>query len=202
MLRRSAFPARMTSPAAGYRAWGETVRHFLHIAKVKVPKLFGALLIMLAATGSSSAAALSLQDVAGTWKLLTSVRQEVATGRTVDNLGAHPNGILVITPEGRFIIVETAEGRRPAQTVEEFANLQKTELAYSGLASFAANPQNPQALKMINHVDIAWNEEWLNTDQVRTLTVEDGRLIIKTTPIKNPVSGDLAVATLVFERTK
>jgi hypothetical protein len=180
------------------------VRQSMPIAKVQAAKPGGALLMIFAATGigSSSAAALSPQEVVGTWKLLTSVRQEVATGRTVDNLGAHPNGILVITAEGRFIIIETGEGRRPAQTIEEFANLQKTELAYSGMVSFAADPQNPQALKMINHVDIAWNEEWLNTDQVRTLTLEGGRLTIKTPPIKNPVSGDLAVSTLVFERTK
>jgi len=180
------------------------VRRFLHVARVEGARWLGALLMIPVATGigGSSAAALSPQEVVGTWKLLTSVRQEVATGRTADNLGAHPNGILVITPEGRFIIVETGEGRRPAQTVEEFANLQKTELAYSGMVSFSADPQNPQALKMINHVDIAWNEEWLNTDQVRTLTLEGGRLTIKTPPIKNPVSGDLAVSTLVFERTR
>jgi hypothetical protein len=135
-------------------------------------------------------------------ELLTSVRQEVASGRTVDNLGAHPNGILVIIPGGRFIIIETGEGRRPAQTTEEFASLQKSEIAYAGIASFSADPQNPQALKMTNHVDIAWNEEWLNTDQVRTLMLEGRRLTIKTPPIKNPVSGDLAVSTLVFERTK
>jgi hypothetical protein len=55
---------------------------------------------------------------------------------------------------------------------------------------------------MTNHVDIAWNEEWLNTDQVRTLMLEGRRLTIKTPPIKNPVSGYLAVSTLVFERTK
>jgi hypothetical protein len=30
----------------------------------------------------------------------------------------------------------------------------------------------------------------LNTDQVRTMTLEGGRLTIKTPPIKNPVSGD------------
>jgi hypothetical protein len=27
------------------------------------------------------------------------------------------------------------------------------------MVRFAADPQNPQALKMTNHVDIAWNEE-------------------------------------------
>jgi Lipocalin-like domain len=143
-----------------HRVREEAVRRFLQIVKVQGAKRCGALLMILAAAGigSSGAAALSAQEVVGTWKLLTSVRQEVASGRTVDNLGAHPNGILVITPEGRFIIIETGEGRRPAQTTEEFASLQKSEIAYAGMASFSADPQNPQALKMINHVDIAWTK--------------------------------------------
>jgi Lipocalin-like domain len=146
------------------------------------------------------AGALSLQDIAGTWKLLTSVRQAVGSDKVVDNLGAHPNGMLIVTAEGRFMIVETAEGRKPATTTEEFAALQKSELAYSGLITLSPDPQNPQGLKMVNHVDIAWNEEWVGTDQVRFLSLADGRLTIRTLPIKNPITGELAVATLVFER--
>ena len=45
----------------------------------------------------------------------------------------------MITPGGRFIIIETGEGRRPAQTTEEFASLQKSEIAYAGIASFPWN---------------------------------------------------------------
>jgi hypothetical protein len=165
----------------------------------------GVTCLMIAAGVSmaiTQAAALSPQEIFGTWKLLTSVRQELNTGKVVDNLGAHPNGILVITSEGRFIIVETAEGRKPAQSIEEFADLQKSEIAYSGTITLLPDPQNPEALKMINHVDIAWNEEWLGTDQFRTITIENDHLIIKTAPIKNPISGQIAIATLVFERSR
>jgi hypothetical protein len=148
------------------------------------------------------ARALSPQEIVGTWNLLTSVRQVVGTDKTVDNLGAHPNGKLVITPEGRFIIIETAEGRKPANTMEEFAALQKSEIADSGLITVSPDWQNPQGLKMVIHVDIAWNEEWVGTDQVRFLSLDGDRLTIKTPPIKNPISGEMAVATLVFERSK
>jgi hypothetical protein len=31
------------------------------------------------------------------------------------------------------------------------------------MVTFSPDPNNPQGLKMINQVDIAWNEEWANT---------------------------------------
>jgi hypothetical protein len=129
-------------------------------------------------------------------------RQVVGTDKVVDNLGAYPNGILVITPEGRFIIIETAEGRKPAKTTEEYSALQKSEIADSGPITFSPDPQNPQGLKLVIHVDIAWNEEWTGTDQVRFVSLDGDRLTIKTPAIKNPITGEPAVATLVFERTK
>jgi hypothetical protein len=157
-------------------------------------------LFVLAA--GAPAGALSPQDVVGTWKLLTSVRQAVGSDKIVDNIGPHPNGILVITAEGRFIIIETAEGRKPATTTEELAGLQKTEIAYSGLITLSPDTEDPRRLKMLNRVDIAWNEEWVGTEQSRFLSLDADRLTIKTSPMKNPISGELAVATLVFERTK
>jgi hypothetical protein len=60
------------------------------------------------------------QDVVGTWKLLSGVRQVAGSDRVVDNLGAHPNGVMIITPEYRFIVIFTAaDGRKPAATTED-----------------------------------------------------------------------------------
>jgi hypothetical protein len=162
------------------------------------------ILIGLSALGcfASPASALTPEDIVGTWKLLSSVRQVQGADKVVNNLGAHPNGVLVITPDHRFIIIETADGRKAATTTEEFAGLQKSELAYSGRITFTPDPNNPQGLKMTNSVDIAWNEEWTGTDQVRFLSLDKDHLTIRTPLIKNPVSGEMAVATLVFERSK
>jgi hypothetical protein len=117
--------------------------------------------------------ALEPQDVVGTWKLLSSVRQVAGSDKVIDNLGAHPNGVLIITPEHRFIVIFTAaEGRRPATTTEEFAALQKSQIAYSGLATLSPDPDNPNGLKLLNKVDIAWNEEWTGTVQTRFLSLK------------------------------
>ena len=147
--------------------------------------------------------ALEPQDVVGTWKLLSSVRQVAGSDKVIDNLGAHPNGVLIITPEHRFIVIFTAaEGRRPATTTEEFAALQKSQIAYSGLATLSPDPDNPKGLKLLNKVDIAWNEEWTGTVQTRFLSFEGNRLTIRTPLIKNPYTGEMAISTLLFERSK
>jgi len=111
-------------------------------------------------------------------------------------------GVLVITPDYRFTIIETADGRKAATTTEEFAALQRSELAFSGLATFSPDPNNPNGLKMVSNVDIAWNAEWVGTLQTRFLTLDGNRLTIRTEPHKNPHNGELAISTLVFERAR
>ena len=160
------------------------------------------LAFMLMAGAVGPARALSAEDLVGTWKLLSTVRQTVGSDRVVDNFGAHSNGVMIITPDCRFIIIETADGCKPAKTTEEFAALQKSELAYSGLVKFSPYPNNPQGLKMVNNVDIGWNEEWTGTGRTRFLSLDGNRLTIRTGPLKNPITGEMASATMVFERAK
>ncbi len=63
-------------------------------------------LIALMIGPASQAWALSPQDLVGTWKLLSTVRQEIGSDKVVDNFGAHPNGVMVITSDHRWIIIE------------------------------------------------------------------------------------------------
>ncbi|HYM04892.1 MAG TPA: lipocalin-like domain-containing protein [Stellaceae bacterium] len=148
---------------------------------------------------AEAASALSPNDVIGTWRLLSNVREDVETGKKEDNLGAHPSGVLILTPDHRFMIVEVAEGRKASDTTEGLAALQKSMLAYTGV--FTLSP-DPQGLKMVNHVEISSNEAWTGTDQVRFLSMEGDRLVIKTPPIKNAFTGRPAVSTLLWQRSK
>ena len=150
----------------------------------------------------SSGWALSQEELVGSWKLLSTVWQAVGSDKVADNLGSNPHGVLVITPDYRFTIIETADGRKAATTTEEFAALQRSELAFSGLATFSPDPNNPNGLKMVSNVDIAWNAEWVGTLQTRFLTLDGNRLTIRTEPHKNPHNGELAISTLVFERAR
>lgn len=159
-------------------------------------------LAALTVCAAHPAAALSPEDVVGTWKLLSTVRQVEGSDKMLNNLGEHPHGVLVITSDHRFILIEAAGGRKPASTTEEFAALQKSEVAYSGLVTFSPDPDNPRGLKTVTTVDIAWNEEWTGTSQTRFLSLDGNRLTMRTPLYKNPLTGEMAVSTLVFERSK
>ena len=151
---------------------------------------------------SSAAYAISPEDIIGTWKLISNVRQEAGSDKIENNLGENPSGVLVLTRDHRFIVLFTAADRKPASTIEDRAALQNTHIAYTGLATFEPDASDASRLKMTNKVDIAWNAEWAGTAQVRFLSLEGGRLTIKTPLIKNPYTGQQTVSTLVFERSK
>lgn len=151
---------------------------------------------------SSAAYALSPDDIIGTWNLVSNVRQAAGSDKIENNLGENPRGVVIITPEHRFIALFTSADRKPATTTEESAALQNSHTAYSGLVTFAPNPADAAGLKMTTKVDIAWNAEWAGTTQVRFLSLAGDRLTIRTPMIKNPYTGQDAVATLVFERAR
>lgn len=148
------------------------------------------------------ALAISPDEVVGTWRLVSDVRQAVGSDKIENNLGEAPAGVLIITPEHRFIALFTAADRHPPRTTEDFARLQNSEIAYTGRVSFEPDPADPNRLKMTNKVDIAWNVEWAGSTQVRYLSIAGNQLTIRTPPIKNPYSGGNAVSTLVFERAR
>jgi Lipocalin-like domain len=102
-------------------------------------------LIALTIGAPAPACALTPEDLVGTWKMLSTVRQLEGDDKVINNLGEHPKGIMIITPDYRFIIIETGDGRKAASTTEEFAALQKSELAYSGLVTFSPDPIIPKA---------------------------------------------------------
>jgi hypothetical protein len=55
--------------------------------------------------------------------------------------------------------------------------------------------------KFITEVDVAWNEAWVGTEQVRFWRLEGDRLHIVSAPIPNPnVQGSMMIGTLVWER--
>ena len=88
----------------------------------------------------------------GTWKLVS--WQVIAEdGTPHDVFGASPKGYLVLTPDGRSIVVTTAAGRRAGMDDTSRAALHKSMLAYSGRYRVEGND-------FITTVEVSWNEEW------------------------------------------
>lgn len=111
--------------------------------------------------------------IAGTWKLLSYVVEVQSTGERLSVMGEKPNGYVTFLPEGRVFFLLTGEGRKPAKTDRERAELLDTLVAYSGTYSVGEDTWT-------TNVDVAWNPEWVGTKQVRAFKLEGDRLDILT----------------------
>jgi Lipocalin-like domain len=108
----------------------------------------------------------------GTWKLISAVMvmEDVETKEQKLLWGEHPNGYI-----DRWIVVQTAEGRATPKIDEDRSTAFRTMLAYSGKFRTEGN-------KVIIKVDIAWDESWNGTEQVRFYRVDEDKLYIEAAP--------------------
>jgi hypothetical protein len=131
----------------------------------------------------------------GTWKLLSAVHEDVATKERKAVYGEHPNGYLVFTPEGRAFVILTADGRKVPQTEQERAAALISMSAYAGKYRLEGD-------KFITKADVASNEAWKDTDQVRFYRLDGDKLYIETAPFSAPTFGGSTVrGILAWQRT-
>ena len=133
----------------------------------------------------------------GVWKLVSFDVERQATGERRPQYGAKPNGYMVFTPEGRWIGMVTAEGRKPGSMDAERLALYRTLIAYSGMYTVEGD-------KFITKVDISWNESWTGTEQVRTYKLYGDRLDIMSQwqPATNLPELGMTRGILTWERVK
>ena len=126
----------------------------------------------------------------GAWKLITH-DTEFQDGSAPRKLfGNNPPGYLIFTSEGRMMAVLEAEGRKPAKTDEDRANLLRSVAAYSGLYRLEQD-------KWITKVDVAWTPLLHNTEQLRYFKLDGDRLEVIT-----PWSPDARLPGQPVTRTK
>jgi hypothetical protein len=113
-------------------------------------------------------------QVVGTWKLVSYVVEVKTTGEKMMVMGDNPSGYVVFNPEGRVFFVLTGDGRKPGKTDAEKAALLNTLVAYTGTYRVEDG-------KWITKVEVAWNPEWVGTEQVRPFVL-DGNLLKVLTP--------------------
>jgi hypothetical protein len=147
-------------------------------------------------------AGLALADdnpLLGTWKLKSFVRQDAATGERRPALGEHPEGYLGYAPDGRMYAL-FAEGSRVVPsgdqpTDAERVQLHRSMVSYAGTYTIAGD-------KVVHHIDIAWNNARLGSDQVRFFKLDGDRLTLTTERNKSPIDGSEGFGVLEFERIK
>jgi len=70
--------------------------------------------------------------IVGTWKLVSVVYEDAQTKERTPVLGLHSKGYQIATPEGRWLALVTAEGRKVPQTDTERATALRTMISYTG----------------------------------------------------------------------
>lgn len=135
-------------------------------------------------------------QIVGTWKLVSVMYEDQQTKELTPVLGQHPKGSQIATPEGRWLALVTAEGRKAPQTDEERAQALRSMISYSGRYRVEDN-------KVITKVEIAWNESWVGGEQVRFIRFDGDKLYIESPPMPHPNVGGKVVRVIVtWEREK
>lgn len=119
-----------------------------------------------------------VDELYGTWRLLSWAREVVDTGE---------RGISV--RESRPKPTDLAK-----MTDQERADLFKTMVAYGGTFRVEGN-------RFITNVDISWNENWTGTLQPRNFKIDGKRLIISVDP-QVGVDGRRVTAVLTWEKVQ
>ncbi len=158
-----------------------------------------AAIVAIALFGTASLALADDNLLVGTWKLKSFVRQDVATGDRRPALGEHPDGYLGYGLDGRMYAIFVAGGRVvPAgdqPTDEERVQLHRSMIAYAGTYTISGD-------RVVHHIDIAWNNARLGSDQVRFFKLAGDRLSLTTERNKSPIDGSEGFGVLEFERVK
>jgi Lipocalin-like domain len=141
-------------------------------------------------TGSSDAST----RILGVWKLVSFEAGIQATGQKESVMGQNPTGFAIFT-QTRALFLLTGEARMPAKTVQERADLLNTLVAYTGTYRLEGE-------EWITNVDVAWNPEWIGTEQKRFFKLEGDRLQVLATWRVHPNWPDKGMTRriLTFER--
>jgi hypothetical protein len=99
------------------------------------------------------------------------------TGESTDMYGPEPLGYLVLTAEGRMMVIETARDR-PQHN--DSAALFESMMAYSGRYRVLDDD------RFVIKVDIAWHPAWMNTEQTRAFAIDGDLLSVTTIGLVHP----------------
>ncbi len=154
------------------------------------------LALLLAAMPARADDASDREKIVGTWKLVSVVYEDQESKARTPVLGQHPKGYQIATPEGRWLALVTADGRKVPQTDEERAQALRTMISYSGRYRVEGG-------KVITKVEVAWNEAWVGGEQVRFIRFEGDLLHIESPPMPHPNVGGKVVRVIVtWQRDK
>jgi hypothetical protein len=148
----------------------------------------------------SSTAPAEEQEFAGNYQLISATRKILDTGQVEATYGEKPKGLAMYGKDGHFIILITYDGRPKPESIEKMTDQQRADLhrmmtAYGGTYTFDGK-------KVVHHLDLAWNEVWAGTTNIRDVERDGDRIIYVTRPAPFASDGKMSVVTLIWEKLK
>jgi hypothetical protein len=135
--------------------------------------------------------------VVGIWELVSLEIEVQETGQIEPPMGERPTGYAMFTQQGRAFFILTGELREPPTNDEQRAALLNTLVAYTGTYRVEGD-------KWITKVEVAWNPEWVGSEQTRFFKL-DGDCLKVLSPwrvMPNWPSKGMTRSILSFERSK
>jgi hypothetical protein len=156
-----------------------------------MPKLTPIIVLVMLCLGVRPAFANDQARLVGAWTLVSYEVEQQATGARQPVLGQHPSGSIVFTPEGRMMVVLTAEGRKPPTTDQDRAELLKSLVAYTGLYRL-------EGQKWVTSVDVSANPAWVGGEQTRFFKFDGDRLQESTGWMSWPLHPDMGAVRFIL----
>jgi hypothetical protein len=140
-------------------------------------------------------------SIVGTWRLISMLSRDPATGEETRMWGDHPCGFLTYTPGGHYSVVLAKSDR--AISTDSAGSAPPEEQARLFCGSFAnAGRYSPTSDGVIHHVEVATDPTWMGTDQSRLLCLEGNKLVIRSPAVQTVVFPHPMDFSLVFERVE
>ncbi len=130
----------------------------------------------------------------GLWTLVAYEMEVQSSGARETPFGANPAGYILFAADYRMMVVLTGEGRKPAATDQDRADLFKSPVAYAGTYRVEGD-------KWITKVEVAHNPAWVGSEPARTFKLDGNRLTEMTAVMKRPDKGEVRFV-LTWEKAK
>jgi len=140
-----------------------------------------------------------MDQIVGTWRLKAAWASS-GSDRNDAPYGPEPSGLLTYTSDGRVMAIISHSGRKPlasgdriSASIDERAEAFATSFSNAGRYSLAGD-------KIVHPVEIASVQNWVGTDLLRLVQLENDKIILITPPLS--VAGQTRTTELVWERVK
>jgi hypothetical protein len=135
------------------------------------------------------------EPIAGTWKVVSCVAEDLETKEQMLPYGQYPGGEIVFTPEKRIIALLMFEGRKGGQSEAERA------AAFSAMYLIAGT-YRVEGSKFFYTVEVSDQPALIGREREREFKIEGNRLTVNTIPdrLSRWSRGHLARSIVVFER--